>query len=191
MGFPAGDMSSGFFGYVEVSMQLVLYIWLHLSCSTILPALSLPKYLTQGFYRNHMEEVIKFFETHHKVIIYLCSWSIYIFFILWLAIWFWLLLYCYIFYLEGNCLHPLFICSVSEWNVMKLLPLLVEMWFWLQFYLVLIIMYFTYWNIWSQSRKRTKKERIISYLGICAGQVQSIQPLFRKALWCIAIWRKG
>ncbi|KAK7357669.1 hypothetical protein VNO80_16964 [Phaseolus coccineus] len=36
MGFPAGDMSSGFFGYVE------------------------------GFYRNHMEEVIKFFETQHK-----------------------------------------------------------------------------------------------------------------------------
>ncbi|OMO63254.1 hypothetical protein COLO4_32617 [Corchorus olitorius] len=36
MGFPAGDMSSGLFGYVE------------------------------GFYRNHMEEVIKFFETHHK-----------------------------------------------------------------------------------------------------------------------------
>jgi phosphatidylinositol-3,4,5-trisphosphate 3-phosphatase/dual-specificity protein phosphatase PTEN len=36
MGFPAGDMSSGFFGFVE------------------------------GFYRNHMEEVIKFFETHHK-----------------------------------------------------------------------------------------------------------------------------
>ncbi|KAH8498501.1 hypothetical protein H0E87_017423 [Populus deltoides] len=36
MGFPAGNMSSGFFGYVE------------------------------GFYRNHMEEVIKFFETHHK-----------------------------------------------------------------------------------------------------------------------------
>ncbi|KAF3435450.1 hypothetical protein FNV43_RR22539 [Rhamnella rubrinervis] len=36
MGFPAGDMSSGFFGYVE------------------------------GFYRNHMEEVLKFFETHHK-----------------------------------------------------------------------------------------------------------------------------
>ncbi|KAF7811016.1 phosphatidylinositol 3,4,5-trisphosphate 3-phosphatase and protein-tyrosine-phosphatase PTEN2A [Senna tora] len=36
MGFPAGDISSGFFGYVE------------------------------GLYRNHMEEVIKFFETHHK-----------------------------------------------------------------------------------------------------------------------------
>ncbi|ONK62830.1 uncharacterized protein A4U43_C07F8570 [Asparagus officinalis] len=36
MGFPGGDMSSGFLGYVE------------------------------GFYRNHMEEVIKFFETHHK-----------------------------------------------------------------------------------------------------------------------------
>ncbi|KAL7230453.1 hypothetical protein ACSBR2_008851 [Camellia fascicularis] len=36
MGFPAGDMSSGFFGFVE------------------------------GFHRNHMEEVIKFFETHHK-----------------------------------------------------------------------------------------------------------------------------
>nr|CAD1824291.1 unnamed protein product [Ananas comosus var. bracteatus] len=36
MGFPAGDMSSGFFGYIE------------------------------GFYRNHMEEVIKYFETHHK-----------------------------------------------------------------------------------------------------------------------------
>ncbi|XP_020238463.1 phosphatidylinositol 3,4,5-trisphosphate 3-phosphatase and protein-tyrosine-phosphatase PTEN2A-like [Cajanus cajan] len=38
MGFPAGDLSSGFFSYVE------------------------------GFYRNHMEEVIKFFETHHKVV---------------------------------------------------------------------------------------------------------------------------
>ncbi|GAA0164432.1 protein phosphatase [Lithospermum erythrorhizon] len=36
MGFPAGDISSGFFCYVE------------------------------GFYRNHMEEVIKFLETHHK-----------------------------------------------------------------------------------------------------------------------------
>lgn len=36
MGFPAGDISSGFFGFVE------------------------------GLYRNHMEEVIKFFETHHK-----------------------------------------------------------------------------------------------------------------------------
>lgn len=36
MGFPAGDISSGIFGYVE------------------------------GFYRNHMEEVIKFFESHHK-----------------------------------------------------------------------------------------------------------------------------
>ncbi|KAL3526813.1 hypothetical protein ACH5RR_011469 [Cinchona calisaya] len=36
MGFPDGDMSSGFFGFVE------------------------------GFYRNHMEEVIKFFEMHHK-----------------------------------------------------------------------------------------------------------------------------
>ncbi|XP_062102648.1 phosphatidylinositol 3,4,5-trisphosphate 3-phosphatase and protein-tyrosine-phosphatase PTEN2A-like [Humulus lupulus] len=36
MGFPAGSLTSGFFGYLE------------------------------GFYRNHMEEVIKFFETHHK-----------------------------------------------------------------------------------------------------------------------------
>lgn len=36
MGFPAGDMSSGFFGYIE------------------------------GFYRNHMEEVISFLESHHK-----------------------------------------------------------------------------------------------------------------------------
>ncbi|XP_074286279.1 phosphatidylinositol 3,4,5-trisphosphate 3-phosphatase and protein-tyrosine-phosphatase PTEN2A-like [Silene latifolia] len=36
MGFPAGDMSSGFFGYVE------------------------------GIYRNHMEEVISFLESHHK-----------------------------------------------------------------------------------------------------------------------------
>ncbi|KAK4766796.1 hypothetical protein SAY87_008438 [Trapa incisa] len=35
MGFPAGDISSGIFGYIE------------------------------GFYRNHMEEVIRFFETHH------------------------------------------------------------------------------------------------------------------------------
>ncbi|KAF5738227.1 Phosphatidylinositol-3 4 5-trisphosphate 3-phosphatase [Tripterygium wilfordii] len=36
MGFPAGDLSSGIFGFLE------------------------------GFYRNHIEEVIKFFETHHK-----------------------------------------------------------------------------------------------------------------------------
>ncbi|KAK7252806.1 hypothetical protein RIF29_37021 [Crotalaria pallida] len=36
MGFPGGDFSSGVFGYIE------------------------------GFYRNHMEEVIRFFETHHK-----------------------------------------------------------------------------------------------------------------------------
>ncbi|KAH7520234.1 hypothetical protein FEM48_Zijuj08G0122600 [Ziziphus jujuba var. spinosa] len=36
MGFPAGSITSGIFGYLE------------------------------GFYRNHMEEVIKFFETHHK-----------------------------------------------------------------------------------------------------------------------------
>ncbi|MBA0801946.1 hypothetical protein Gohar_012283 [Gossypium harknessii] len=36
MGFPAGDLSSGLFGFFE------------------------------GFYRNKMEEVIKFFETHHK-----------------------------------------------------------------------------------------------------------------------------
>lgn len=36
MGFPAGDMSSGIFGYFE------------------------------GLYRNHMEEVIKFLETQHK-----------------------------------------------------------------------------------------------------------------------------
>ncbi|OAY35510.1 phosphatidylinositol 3,4,5-trisphosphate 3-phosphatase and protein-tyrosine-phosphatase PTEN2A [Manihot esculenta] len=36
MGFPAGDLSSGLFGFFE------------------------------GFYRNHMEEVINFFETNHK-----------------------------------------------------------------------------------------------------------------------------
>ncbi|XP_045812250.1 phosphatidylinositol 3,4,5-trisphosphate 3-phosphatase and protein-tyrosine-phosphatase PTEN2A-like [Trifolium pratense] len=36
MGFPGGDLSSGIVGYIE------------------------------GFYRNHMDEVIKFFETHHK-----------------------------------------------------------------------------------------------------------------------------
>ncbi|CAN1310316.1 Phosphatidylinositol 3,4,5-trisphosphate 3-phosphatase and protein-tyrosine-phosphatase PTEN2A [Linum perenne] len=36
MGFPAGDLSSGLFGFFE------------------------------GLYRNHMEEVIRFFETHHK-----------------------------------------------------------------------------------------------------------------------------
>ncbi|KAE9596683.1 hypothetical protein Lal_00007543 [Lupinus albus] len=36
MGFPGGDFSSGVFGYIE------------------------------GFYRNHMEEVIRFFETNHK-----------------------------------------------------------------------------------------------------------------------------
>lgn len=50
MGFPAGDISSGLFGYFE------------------------------GFYRNHMEEVINFFETHHqgKYKVYnLCSERLY------------------------------------------------------------------------------------------------------------------
>ncbi|KAI3442947.1 uncharacterized protein J3R85_000283 [Psidium guajava] len=50
MGFPAGDISSGLFGYLE------------------------------GFYRNHMEEVINFFETHHqgKYKVYnLCSERLY------------------------------------------------------------------------------------------------------------------
>ncbi|XP_021714369.1 phosphatidylinositol 3,4,5-trisphosphate 3-phosphatase and protein-tyrosine-phosphatase PTEN2A-like [Chenopodium quinoa] len=50
MGFPAGDISSGIFGYVE------------------------------GIYRNHMEEVIRFFETHHqgKYKVYnLCSERLY------------------------------------------------------------------------------------------------------------------
>ena len=28
----------------------------------------------QGFYRNHMEEVIKFFETHHKVTVLVFSY---------------------------------------------------------------------------------------------------------------------
>ncbi|CAI0430286.1 unnamed protein product [Linum tenue] len=43
MGFPAGDLSSGLFGFFE------------------------------GFYRNHMEEVIRFFESHHKVVYVLNS----------------------------------------------------------------------------------------------------------------------
>lgn len=50
MGFPAGDMSSGLLGYVE------------------------------GFYRNHIEEVIRFFESHHqgKYKVYnLCSERLY------------------------------------------------------------------------------------------------------------------
>ncbi|XP_010487885.1 PREDICTED: phosphatidylinositol 3,4,5-trisphosphate 3-phosphatase and protein-tyrosine-phosphatase PTEN2A [Camelina sativa] len=50
MGFPAGDMSSGFFGYVE------------------------------GFYRNQMEEVINFLETQHKAkykVYNLCSERLY------------------------------------------------------------------------------------------------------------------
>lgn len=50
MGFPAGDKSSGIFGYVE------------------------------GFYRNHMEEVIRFFEARHqgKYKVYnLCSERLY------------------------------------------------------------------------------------------------------------------
>ncbi|KAG1370971.1 putative Phosphatidylinositol 3,4,5-trisphosphate 3-phosphatase and protein-tyrosine-phosphatase PTEN2A [Cocos nucifera] len=50
MGFPAGHISSGLFGYFE------------------------------GLYRNHMEEVIKFFETHHqgKYKVYnLCSERLY------------------------------------------------------------------------------------------------------------------
>lgn len=50
MGFPAGDISSGIFGYIE------------------------------GFYRNHIEEVIKFLETYHqgKYKVYnLCSERLY------------------------------------------------------------------------------------------------------------------
>lgn len=65
MGFPAGDMSSGFFGYFEVRKYIMVlfsvkrdFFFGHI----------LPKFLTQGFYRNHMAEVIQFFETHHKVL---------------------------------------------------------------------------------------------------------------------------
>ncbi|GAQ79654.1 Phosphoinositide 3-Phosphatase [Klebsormidium nitens] len=50
MGFPAGDLSSGLFGYVE------------------------------GFYRNHMEEVVRFLDAHHKgkcKIFNLCSERLY------------------------------------------------------------------------------------------------------------------
>lgn len=68
MGFPAGDMSSGFFGYVEVSKlessqqeQIIFHGSLMLLTSGLF------ENVLQGFYRNHMEEVIKFFETHHKV----------------------------------------------------------------------------------------------------------------------------
>lgn len=64
MGFPAGDMSSGFFGYVEVSKEMTLNPISVLQNHLISFSLN---FVIQGFYRNHMEEVIKFFETHHKV----------------------------------------------------------------------------------------------------------------------------
>ncbi|CAI0406186.1 unnamed protein product [Linum tenue] len=49
MGFPAGDLSSGLFGFFE------------------------------GFYRNHMEEVIRFFESRHKVVSVLNSIGVLLF----------------------------------------------------------------------------------------------------------------
>ncbi|KAG6382836.1 hypothetical protein SASPL_157446 [Salvia splendens] len=62
MGFPAGDLSSGLFGYFEVKANIskspLIFLGLSYECA--------PN-IIQGFYRNHMEEVIKFFETHHKV----------------------------------------------------------------------------------------------------------------------------
>eukprot|EP00850_Spirogloea_muscicola_P016715 SM000138S00022 [mRNA] locus=s138:63067:67659:- [translate_table: standard] len=51
MGFPAGDISSGVFGYVEARIPAA-----SLNCESVL----------QGFYRNHMEEVLRFLETRHK-----------------------------------------------------------------------------------------------------------------------------
>jgi len=77
MGFPAGDMSSGFFGYVEVTSKNSLLALAEKICS-----FSFRVCFMQGFYRNHMEEVIKFFETHHKV----TSLSFYNMFIFYLAI---------------------------------------------------------------------------------------------------------
>ena len=63
MGFPAGDMSSGFFGYVEVTSCDSMHLNLYMTGNKLI----LMDNHIQGFYRNHMEEVIKFFETHHKV----------------------------------------------------------------------------------------------------------------------------
>lgn len=63
MGFPAGDISSGIFGYVEVGyfVKKMVQFLLPNFCSRLI------WHMLQGFYRNHMEEVINFFETHHKV----------------------------------------------------------------------------------------------------------------------------
>lgn len=60
MGFPAGDKSSGIFGFVEVGYYVEVGYFVNLCARLIWHTL-------QGFYRNHMEEVINFFETHHKV----------------------------------------------------------------------------------------------------------------------------
>lgn len=68
MGFPAGDISSGFFGYVEVrELRGICLNFNTLSLVTLFEQ-SPTWNVMQGFYRNHMEEVIRFFETNHKVI---------------------------------------------------------------------------------------------------------------------------
>lgn len=67
MGFPAGDLSSGLFGYFEVSIQAILQSFLK-ACYILYPSWKKKSNTPlQGFYRNHMEEVIRFFEMHHKV----------------------------------------------------------------------------------------------------------------------------
>lgn len=67
MGFPGGDLSSGLFGYIEVYLDTQPVLTLMLNQSSDIIQLSKGRIVLQGFYRNHMEEVIKFFETHHKV----------------------------------------------------------------------------------------------------------------------------
>lgn len=64
MGFPAGDKSSGLLGYVEVIIHSCVFLCIMPFCFP----LNVLILSSQGFYRNHMEEVLKFFETHHKVV---------------------------------------------------------------------------------------------------------------------------
>ena len=71
MGFPAGDMISGFFGYVEVSCLIYHSFCFDLSFHFKYSLFIIFRHVLQGLYRNHMEEVIKFFEFHHQVLIHI------------------------------------------------------------------------------------------------------------------------
>lgn len=103
--------------------------------------------VVQGFYRNHMEEVIKFFETYHKVIV-----SVHVSFTMTnMGTSFCYHHFCFIQFMHYGSPRILVLCTLQSIGFTCL---------------------------------------IIVYCNL-AGQIQSVQPLLWKIVWCIFIWGKG